>query len=374
LGKLPRGNHRKQPTRAYNIARLKEHIVGKLRSLGERVVQHLEHGEFPELMLPSRTTSNIEYSTELRQYVLGGKTVNRTTKNIKHLRPFAQLMWTAMFAKQLIESKKTSTLRDAFYNALGFGVDFEDQQESDEMVTEVETLVGSVREDFNIYPEERSSIFGSLIIEYTVPGYEGRRLDLTTIPDGAMIGPAMTTAEFVKCGAKQVFVVEKGAIYQRFLEENVSTRHRAIVVHTAGQAPRATRRFVRRLNQELGLPVYIFADADPWGMHIASVLIYGSALAAHVRELNVPDAVWAGLWASDIQKYKLPSMRFNEDDLRRISELEKDPRYAADPWRREIATFKKLQRKAELEALSRHGLEYIVTHYLPEKLAEVTRR
>jgi hypothetical protein len=27
-------------------------------------------------------------------------------------------------------------------------------------VTELETLVSSVREDFNIYPEERSSVFG----------------------------------------------------------------------------------------------------------------------------------------------------------------------------------------------------------------------
>ncbi len=374
---MPRQTKKKEQEdgkKQYSVLKVREEIVGKLRKLGERVLSYLERGEFPEIELPSRTTTNIEYNSELRQYVLGSKTVTRTTRNIKHLRPFTQLMWMAMFAKQLVETRKTSTLRDAFYNAIGFGIDFEDQQESDETVTELETLVGTVREDFNIYPEERSSVFGRLVIEYTVPGYEGRRLDLTTIPDGAMIGPAMTTAEFVRCDAEQVFVVEKGAVYQRFLEENVSDRHKAIIIHTAGQAPRATRRFIRRLNQELNLPVYIFTDGDPWGMHIASVLIYGSALAAHVRELNVPDAIWAGLWASDISKYKLPAMRFNDEDARRIVELERDPRYVSDPWKREIAVFKKIQRKAELEALSRYGLEYIVTDYLPEKLAEVTKR
>ncbi|MEM2808051.1 MAG: hypothetical protein QXJ09_05955, partial [Candidatus Caldarchaeum sp.] len=141
----------------------------------------------------------------------------------------------------------------------------------------------------------------------------------------------------------------------------------------AGQAPRATRKFIRRLNTELGLPVYIFTDADPWGMHIASVIVFGSALSAHVRELNVPDAVWAGLWASDITKYKLPAMKFNDEDIRRVAELEKDPRYLSDPWKREISNFKKLQKKAELEALSRYGLEYIVSDYLPEKLAELTK-
>lgn len=359
--------------RGHSVKEVREKVLQTIRELGLRITRYIEEGEYPQLEIPSRTTSNIEYDSKLRQYVLGPKKVVRTVKNIKHLRPMAQLMWTAMFTSQLIRERKTSTLRDAFYNALGFGVDFEDQQESDETVTELETLLGVVREDFNIYPEERSSVFGSLVIEYTVPGYEGRRLDLTTIPDGAMIGPAMTTAEFVRCDAKQVFVVEKGAIYQRFLEENVTGKHKAIIIHTAGQAPRATRRFIRRLNQELNLPVYIFTDGDPWGMHIASVLVFGSALAAHVRELNVPDAVWAGLWASDIEKYKLPSMRFNEEDMRRVSELERDPRYVTDPWKREIGNFRRLQKKAELEALSRYGLEYIVTDYLPEKLAEVAK-
>ena len=370
--KKEQGEEKKKKEYLYN--KIREHVKEKLKGIGERVISYFERGDFPEIELPVRTSTNIEYDSNLRQYVLGPRKSLRTTRNIKHLRPFTQLMWMTMFAKQLVETRKTSTLRDAFYNAIGFGIDFEDQQESDETVTELETLVGTVREDFNIFPEERSSVFGRLVIEYTVPGYEGKRLDLTTIPDGAMIGPAMTTAEFVRCDAEQVIVVEKGAVYQRFLEEKVSDNYKAIIIHTAGQAPRATRKFIRRLNQELNLPVYIFTDADPWGMHIASVIIYGSALAAHVPELNVPDAVWAGLWASDIQKYKLPAMRFNEHDTRRVLELEKDPRYVHDPWKREIGVFKKIQRKAELEALSRYGLEYIVTDYLPEKLAEVTKR
>jgi hypothetical protein len=55
------------------------------------------------------------------------------------------------------------------------------------MITELESIVKMPREDFNIYPEERSAIFGDLTIEYTVPGYEGKTLVLTTHPDGVMI-------------------------------------------------------------------------------------------------------------------------------------------------------------------------------------------
>ncbi len=142
-------------------------------------------------------------------------------------------------------------------------------------------------------------------------------------------------------------------------------------MYTAGQAPRSTRYLIRRLNLELGLPVYIFSDADPWGMHIAMVIISGSANAAHLRELTTPDAKWAGVWASDIVEYKLPSAQLTERDLKRLGELKADPRYKNDLWQREINTFVKMKQKCELEAFSRYGLTHIVDKYLPERLKEL---
>ena len=145
----------------------------------------------------------------------------------------------------------------------------------------------------------------------------------------------------------------------------------AILVLTAGQAPRATRHFITRMDRELNLPVYILTDGDPWGMHIAMVIISGSANAAHLRELTTPDAKWSGVWATDIIKYKLPTDPLDEVDMKRLYELQKDPRYKEDPlWQREIKTFMKIRRKAEQEAFSRYGLTYIVDEYLPAKLEE----
>jgi len=114
--------------------------------------------------------------------------------------------------------------------------------------------------------------------------------------------------------------------------------------------------------------VYIFTDGDPWGMHIAMVIISGSANAAHLRDLNTPDAIWGGVWATDIVDYKLPSDPLTDLDLKRLNELEKDPRYAGDLWKREIDTFRKVKKKSEQEAFSRYGLTYIVDKYLPAKL------
>lgn len=358
----------------YKIDKLKEVVKEKLTKLGVKILSDLESEKFPELQLPLRSTSNIIYDPELRQYVLGPKMIERTTKNVRHLRPFAQFVWVASFAKMLLEMGKTSTLRDTYYVAIGEGIDFETQDESDNIIMELESYIGHPREDFNIFPEERASIYGDLVIEYTVPGFRGKRVDLSSHPDGFAIGPALTTAEFVKCGAEMLFVIEKGAVFARFVEEGADKKYKALLLHTAGQSPRNARKLIRRLHEELGLPVYIFADADPFGVHIASVLIHGSAISAHLRELNIPDAVWAGLYASDIIKYKLPSMKLEEQDIKRLEELKRDPRYQNDPWKRELNVFSKIGRKAELEAFSRYGLDFIVKEFLPERLAELTKR
>lgn len=115
---------------------------------------------------------------------------------------------------------------------------FADQAESDDIITDLETVIGHSREDFNVFPEERSAIFGDLTIRYTVRGYEGKELNLASHPDGMMIGPTLTNAELGDCGADKIIAIEKGGLFTRFIEERVHEKHRAILIHTAGQAPR----------------------------------------------------------------------------------------------------------------------------------------
>lgn len=353
------------------IKERKEHVLSALEGLGGQVYEQLDKKEFPTFKMPSRSIANIIYDDKTRQFILGKKSVKRSARNVGQIRPFTQLLWTAMFTDELTGQNKTSTLRDVFYSAQAYEMDFQDQAESDNLITDLETVTGFSREDFNVFPEERSAIFGDLTVEYTVPGYEGRTLNLASHPDGVMIGPALTTSEFIRPDKKKVdkvIAIEKGGLFTRFIEERVHQRFNAVLIHTAGQAPRATRFLLRRLNQELDLPVYIFTDGDPWGMHIAMVIISGSANAAHLRELNTPDAIWGGVWATDIVDYKLPSDPLTDLDVKRLNELEKDPRYAGGLWQREIETFRKVRKKSEQEAFSRYGLTYIVDEYLPKKL------
>jgi DNA topoisomerase-6 subunit A len=353
-----------------SVSERKKEVLGGLETLGGTIYDQLDKGVFPSIDMPSRSTDNIMYDEKVRQFILGDRRVRRSARNISHLKPFTQLVWAALFSNELSSQRKTSTLRDVYYSAQAYEMTFKDQQESNNIITDLETVLGFSREDFNIFPEERSAVFGDLRIEYTVPGYEGKTLDLTSHPDGVLIGPALTSSEFVKTSADKVIAIEKGGLFTRFIEENVHKKHNAVLVLTAGQAPRATRHFIRRLNEELNLPVFIFTDGDPWGMHIAMVIISGSANAAHLRELNTPDAKWSGVWATDIVDYKLPTDPLDDVDMKRLYELQKDPRYKDPLWRKEIKTFMKIKKKAEQEAFSRYGLTYIVDEYLPEKLEQ----
>ena len=357
------------PRRKQVIKTRKKQTLQALTSLGEGFYKTLIHKDFPAVDIPSRSTTNIHYDDHSKQYVLGQNSMKRSSRNIRHVRPFTQLLWTASFAHELCKTNKTSTLRDVFYSAQAFDINFNHQRESDNIITDLESVIEHSREDFHIFPEERSQIFGDVTIEYTVPNYEGRQVNLTMHPDGLAIGPALTTAELVKTKANKIIVIEKGAMFTRLIEEQAFKKFKAVLIHTAGQPPRSTRHLIKRLNAELKLPVYVFCDGDPWGMAIAITIICGSANAAHLKELTTPDAQWMGLYSSDIGKYKLPNVKLTPIDIKRLYDLQKDPRCQIEPWQSQIKHFLKQKKKCELEAFSRYGLDYVVKEYLPEKLS-----
>ena len=345
-----------------------KNILEMLKSHGAKIYDDLDNGQFPKFSIPSRSVSNIVYDKKLRQYILGNNAALRSSRNSAQLRSFTQLMWLAFFANRLTNEKKSSTLRDVYYSSQAFAVEFEDQSESDNIIVDLEAVTSKPREDFHIFPEERSSIFGDLNIEYTIPGYEGKTMNLANHPDDYSIGPSLTTAELVDTSAEIVIAIEKGGLFTRFVEEQVDKKFKAIIINTGGQAPRSTRTLLKRLHDEMKLPIICLTDGDVYGEHIAMVIKSGSANAAHLRELTVPDAKWVGVWATDIEKYKLPTIPMTESDIKRCYDLQKDPRYQDGIWKKELDVFLRLKRKAELEAFSKYGLTNITDKYLPQKL------
>ena len=76
-------------------------VINGLHEFGSRIYSQLDQGVFPTIEMPSRGTDNIAYDPTLRQYILGERNVSRSARNIRHIKPFTQLAWAAMFSNEL---------------------------------------------------------------------------------------------------------------------------------------------------------------------------------------------------------------------------------------------------------------------------------
>jgi len=339
----------------------------KLSNLGKEVIEDISQIQPPRLKIPSRSTSNIIYDEANRYFVLGPRYGVRSAASMGQVKKFAQTMCMADFCRELTTSGKFATLREMYYTAEGWETGpFRDQGESDVILEDMEAMFGLKRESLGLMPEEDgAAVYGQLVVKE-----EDAVIDATKAGRGGYtIPPTIDDVEFVKCKAKRIIAIETMGMYHRFVQEGAWKTFDALIVGLKGQAARATRRFLKRAHDELGLPVYLFCDGDPFGFHIAMVIISGSAKLAYINhELAVPDAQFIGVTASDIVDHKLPTDKLRELDIARLKQIQKDPRYNSEFWQSEIKKMLELGKKAEQQAFSKYGLSYVVEEYLPSKL------
>ena len=350
----------------------KEYALQQLKGLGNDVLGQLIKEEVPQIKVPSRGTGNIVFNEDKRYYELGERYGTRSLGNVKQIKKMAQMMYVANFCKNLVNIQKTATMREMYYVSEGWDVSFDNQQESNNLSEDIEVTLGISREDLGLMPEEDgASVYGDI----TLRDDDVEINALKSGKSGYTISPTIDEVEIVDHNVKRVIAVETMGMYHRMVQEKAYNRFDTLIVGLKGQAARATRRFIKRTSTELNLPVYICNDGDPWGFHIAMVIISGSAKLAHVNhDLATPDAKFLGVTASDIINYDLPTDNLKDIDVSRLKELAADPRYNGNKWQTEIKKMLKIGKKAEQQAFSKYGLEYVVDTYLPDKLAEIEKQ
>src|SRR5690606_37769899 len=101
------------------------------------------------------------------------------------------------------------------------------------------------------------------------------------------------------------------------------------ILHGGGQPPRGVRRLLWRLHHELGLPVYVLVDNDPWGYYIYSVVKQGSInLAFESQRMAIPEAKFLGMSSFDAEKFGISrdvTIKVTEQDVRRAKEIKGYP-------------------------------------------------
>ncbi len=351
--------------------------IGKLEKLGAAAVREIKSGKNPSVSIPIRSLSNVSFNEKKHIIELGDDQQRRYFFNASMARKFMQTYLVAGACKELVESGKTTSIRDLYYITKHTLADdrtntFDEQEESDPIIEDLEVGVDALREELNLFASNKGSMVGDMTLIDS-----GDRIDLRRMGSGGWSVPSIVEADiikFVDTKAKFILLAEKHAVWQRLNEDKFWKKNPCVLLHGNGMAPRGVRRLCQRMAEELALPLYVLVDNDPWGFYIYSVVKQGSInLAYESMRMAVPSARFVGLSSGDAKKYDLPSrvmLRMNDQDVARAKQMLAYPWFQKKTWQKEIRMMLDSGAKYELEALSAKGISFISEEYLPKKIRD----
>ncbi|RJT03401.1 DNA topoisomerase IV subunit A [Halococcus sp. IIIV-5B] len=346
----------------------------RLIDLAAEFYDQFAAGEVPEMRLPTRTKSNIEYDEDSEVWVYGDRESTRSANSVRGARKLLKAIYTIDFLAEQLDEDRSSTLRELYYLSESWDekeAQFSDQDESNQLIEDLEIVSHVTREDFHMRPEESGAkLMGPLRIrEQTNRGDREIHCQDDVGQGGYQIPNNPDTIEFLDHDIDFVLCVETGGMRDRLVENGFDEDFSTLVVHLGGQPARATRRIIKRLHDELDLPVVVFTDGDPWSYRIYGSVAYGSIKSAHLSEyLATPEARFIGIQPADIVEYDLPTDPLSDSDINALESELTDPRFQTDYWREQIELQLDIGKKAEQQSLAARGLDFVTDTYLPERL------
>ncbi len=343
------------------------------------VLDTIQKRKQPELKFPVRSLTNVEYDKSKGFFELGDSISTRTL-TVNSVKTFAQTLKLMALSKQMVRENNYATKREAYYVSKNWGdARFDEQPESDTVMDDVEamfSLDGVTREQLRYVPDEHGgAVAGELIVIDRDPStHEPIEIDCTRFGTGAYTIPSSVEHLKFRTNAKFILAIETGGMFQRLQYHAYPQQAHCIIVSMAGVPTRSTRRFLRRLSDDLKIPVYAFVDCDPYGIaNIYRTLKVGSGNAAHINQFFcVPKARFLGVTPQDILDFKLKDAThpLQEIDEKRAKDaLKNDPFFRKNkPWVKAFQQMLEMGVRAEQQALTKWGLNYVLDEYLPRKL------
>ncbi len=352
--------------------------VEELYKIADDIYNQIEKGQVPSMQIPLRSKKNIQFAPRKGVWKYGNMKGVRSAKKMKGAYMLLRTMYMLEFIQEMVKNQKSSTLREMYYISEGWGnAKFGSQDESNNLAEDLEIVTACMREDFKLRPEEDGArVIGNITLEETNRKGEKKRINLRDdVGDSGYGIPYNVETDKINlldCDAEFIIACETGGMFDRLVENGFDENYNAVILHLKGQPARSTRRFMKRLNEEMDLPLVVFTDCDPWSYRIFSSIAYGAIKTAHISEyLATPSAMYVGITATDILNYDLPTDKLNAQDIKALHSEKTDPRFKDRFWRDEIDLMLKLGKKAEQQALAKYGLDFVTDKYLPEKLTEI---
>ncbi|KAJ0405761.1 hypothetical protein P43SY_003611 [Pythium insidiosum] len=345
-----------------------EGVSAEIERLVVSAARSILSGEGLNFTVPTRSASNQIYVPELDRIVLADKVSVRSFTSTSTVRKTAITARVLQLVHQVLLKGIHVTKRDLFYTDVKL---FKEQSETDTILDDIACMVGCTRSSLNVVASEKGIVVGRLSFRD-----DGDLIDCTKMGvGGKAIPPYMDRISDLRSDAEFILLVEKDAAFMRLAEDRFYNRYPCIILTAKGQPDVATRMFLRRLKLELKIPVLGLVDSDPYGLKILSVYMSGSKnMSYDSASLTTPDIKWLGVRPSDLKKYKIPEqcrLEMKDTDMKTGRDLLEEEFIKKNPaWHKELELMLKTKEKAEIQALSSFGFQFLTQEYLPRKLRE----
>ena len=360
------------------IDKTTESVIASLHDVAEEMHTKMVKGIAPTMTLPVRTKKNIEFDKKLGVFKYGKKRSIRDATSLRSANQLLRALHIIEFIEEMINNKKSSTLREMYYISESWGNGkFSTQNESNNLAEDLEIVTRCMREDFKLRPEEDGArMIGNLTVNERNRKGDWMRInardDVGDSGYGVPYNVEAEKLELVEHDIDFIMAIETGGMFDRLVENGFDEEYRAGLLHLKGQPARSTRRILKRMNEEWNLPIVVFLDGDPWSFRIFASIAYGAIKTAHISEyLATPSATYMGITADDILAYDLPSDDLSSKDIEALKAELTDPRFADGWWQNQINMMLDLGKKAEQQSLAKYGLDFVTDTYLPEKLTNM---
>jgi len=304
--------------------------------LCDGMLTDLERAKRPILTAIKCALDNCFYNPKLG-YLSPGKKKVSTELNVSSVKKMSRSVFMLEILLRNLRIGGVNTKRELYYISKGMikhdnqlkPLDFDDQDESDSVIDFICEMMECYREEVNCYANDRGgqTFSKQLVVEETL--HDGSTVEIDLSQLGTSPFQPKNRPQNLKLRAKKkidfCLIVESEGTANTLVANGFTARNNCIVVGAQGVPSNAVRGWVRRIQDQLKVPLYFFGDLDAYTLqNIYRTLKAGSA-ASLIRnsEYSAPDVRFLGVLPEDIKKYDLPDYPVKENDPKDARALKK---------------------------------------------------
>lgn len=303
-------------------------VIKILEKICHKIMNDLDKAVKPVIQSTKESADNAIYDHKLGFFVPGDKKIS-IELNASSIKKMSRMLFVAKVLINNLKRGSVNTLRECYYISKGIiksnpmykPLDFEDQSECDSVISELCAMVEAYREDFNVVANEKSGLTYCKALVVTETEADGKKssIDLGEIGSNAFV-PKNRPQDLevkIKKGYKLDYIlcIESEGTCTSLVANKMLERNNIALIALGGQPSMGTRGWVKKLQDQLKLPIYVFTDLDSYSMTIVRALkcgAYNSLLRS--KDFSAPDVKFLGVLPEDIKKYNLDCYVVNDKD------------------------------------------------------------